>query len=138
MRNVWKKKRVRLSLISFGLILSLLIATSAYFRIYSKGDITAYYGMMKEINPVWKDFALRRIKEGDPIENLVQLKKPGDLLTIGDDQRVSNHRFSSFSPEVGEGQVYIVQYDNPSYHRPLYRFASKKGFKEFLNAIKDK
>jgi hypothetical protein len=60
-----------------AVVLALILVTGAwYFRIHRFRDVLAYYCMSQERHPVWKDLALRRIKPGDDVEEVIERTSP--------------------------------------------------------------
>ena len=56
-----------------GSILLMLSGCCLFFRISNLSDVFAYYGMIKTPAPMLKDFALRRLNNGDSLSDLLQL-----------------------------------------------------------------
>jgi len=47
-----------------------------YFGIHSGRDFKAYVGMALECHPVWRDLALHRIYEGQPVDDVIKQTNP--------------------------------------------------------------
>jgi hypothetical protein len=46
-------------------------------------DLKAYFGMAVECHPVWKDLALQRIREGQPVDEVIAATKPVYVVRHG-------------------------------------------------------
>ncbi len=71
------RNAVRVGVCCAAGLLLLVIALCGFLGIRSSMDVLAYYTMLREdYHPVWKDLALRRIRKGDSIDNLLKRHPP--------------------------------------------------------------
>lgn len=54
-----------------------------YFGIDSTRDLRAYAGMALECHPVWQDLALKRIREGQSVDDVIAKTKPVYVVRHG-------------------------------------------------------
>jgi hypothetical protein len=59
-----------------GLLLLAILVSCAFFRISHPRDVEAYFGMVSECHPVWRQFAFRHFGAGDSASNLFQRFPP--------------------------------------------------------------
>ena len=77
MRKLWRKRWFRVAAYCLGGFLVLMGATCWFFRISSLDDIEWYQRFMSDgYHPIWRDLALRRIGEGDSVEELRKIAQP--------------------------------------------------------------
>ena len=74
----------RISAIAAAVVALFVAGEAWYFRIYSYRDVKAYHYMHRECHPVWKDLALRRIKPGDDVEELIANTSPARIHRHGE------------------------------------------------------
>ena len=78
-------------------LLLVLLACCSYFRIHRWRDVIAYAGMAAECDPVWKELALRRVRQGDPISKLTEIREPSGVLEYGPYEQLEYYR-GGFEP----------------------------------------
>ncbi len=86
-RSVWSEtlmsqqraiaRRRLLCIIGLGFVaITMLFAACDFFRITHPTDLRTYWLMSQECPPIWKEFAFRQIREGDPVEDFLHQHPP--------------------------------------------------------------
>ncbi|WP_437227046.1 hypothetical protein SH661x_000146 [Planctomicrobium sp. SH661] len=70
-------------IIAGAAVFSLLIAACLFFRIYGPQDLRTYVAMASEGHPVWRELALRRIRAGHPVDDLLKRYPPSSRSEFG-------------------------------------------------------
>lgn len=96
-RMEWK----RIILTAAGLFASFIavaVALCLFFGIHSRRDLLAYRCMSAEhFHPVWKDLALRRIRKGDSVTEVIKRHPPLRLEECGPYTALLYHKGLSFN-----------------------------------------
>jgi len=87
-KTTWATWAVRISACLAVVLLLALLACCGYFGIYRWRDVIAYGGMAAECDPVWKELALRRVRQGDPVSKLTEIREPSWVLEYGPYQQL--------------------------------------------------
>ena len=96
-KTPWTTWAVRISACVAVVLVLVLLACCSYFRIHRWRDVMAYACMPAECDPVWKELALRRVRQGDPVSKLTELRKPSRALEYGPYQQLEYYR-GGFEP----------------------------------------
>jgi hypothetical protein len=78
-----RQRWVRRMLISAVSAVVLLLGACWFFGVWRPRDITGYLIMSRECHPVWKDLALRRMRAGHSLENLIARTAPARVERFG-------------------------------------------------------
>ena len=71
-----QRRGVRRTLVTAVTLAVLLAAACAFFGVRSKSDIVAYLLMPRECHSVWRPLALRLIRAGQPVTDVIRSHKP--------------------------------------------------------------
>jgi len=81
-QRLWSRRSTKYVSLGLGLLI-IILGSCAFLRISSVDDVEAYWGMMSECHPVWKEFAFRRFGAGDSVSNLFQRFPPDEQEEFG-------------------------------------------------------
>ncbi len=97
LRRVWKSRAVRRTIYGAVILAAVLAPACWYFGIHSARDVKAYIGMAMECHPVWRDLALRRVCEGQPVDEVIERTRPLLVLRHGRFVQLDYHEPLSFT-----------------------------------------
>jgi len=91
-KTTWARRAVRISACFAVVLLFVLLACCRYFGVYRWRDVIAYGCMAMECDPVWKELAFRRVRQGDPVTKLIAIREPSQTLEYGPYQELKYYR----------------------------------------------
>lgn len=78
-----KRRSTRRFAITALILASVTLVACWYFGLHSGRDVKAYAGMALECHPVWKRLALRTVREGQRVDEVIDKTDPAYVVRHG-------------------------------------------------------
>jgi len=82
MRRFRRRSAIGFAVLLAASAIALLIACASY-RIWSPTEWRVYREMDRECHPAWRDFHFRRVRSGDPVEEVTSRTRPDRIEHFG-------------------------------------------------------
>jgi hypothetical protein len=137
--NRWSRR----SAITAGILALMLGAGAWYLHIFSFRDVRAYYGMSRECDPVWQELALRRIKPGNDVEELIARTSPARVIRHDEYTTILYHSgggicFTQVSVVAKEGRLISAVAASCTWDHTFFEEMTPEDQRDYLRSFDSK